>query len=337
MHLLSKLKKRAAALIVRRRRLPKTASASGNDGVTDSFYTPYLPPTSQAVPVHLRLAPIFLLSSTTPHPPSSASASACSSDSSHLPPSPTASDFSAHSSLCTYRGPLAFSSETECAGAVHRPYSDASGFLPRDSAYLSSEAAYEHDPFAKGAVRVVHRSLRRTGKGRRVLRPLETEPERVVGSGFNGREDGDGKEDEGVDDSGVYLPASVADDGFHFTLDLDADADEAEPFTPPRTSTPPPPPPYTSRPSPSPSSPPTSASYTLASASSRARAPTARTYVPPPERANPPQVAPPPPAPELTVPPAARAVRERIRVRSLDPPRLLSPSLPWHPRYTAVN
>ncbi|KAF8188236.1 hypothetical protein K438DRAFT_1972421 [Mycena galopus ATCC 62051] len=61
-------------------------------------------------------------------------------------------------SLCTYRGPLAFSSETDCAGAVHRPYSDASGFLPRDSAYLSSEAAYEHDPFAKGGVRVVHRS-----------------------------------------------------------------------------------------------------------------------------------------------------------------------------------
>ncbi|KAF8188250.1 hypothetical protein K438DRAFT_2019374 [Mycena galopus ATCC 62051] len=278
------------------------ASPSSNGGVTDSLYAPYLPPLQydayfSAGPFPFICAsPPSSSSSTTPHPPSSASA--CSSDSSYLPPSPTASDFSARSSLCTYRGPLAFSSETVCAG---RPYSDASGFLPCDSAYLSSEAAYEHDLFAKGAVRVVHRScealpahgttarsLRRTGKGRRVLRPLEAEPERVLGSGFtghgHGREDGHAKEDEVVHDSGVYLPASITDDGLHFTLDLDADADEAEaePFTPPRTSTPPPPPPYTSRPppSPSPSSPPTStsASYTLASASSLARAPTARTY-----------------------------------------------------------
>ncbi|KAF8188237.1 hypothetical protein K438DRAFT_1764453 [Mycena galopus ATCC 62051] len=44
------------------------------------------------------------------------------------------------------------------------------------------------------------RSLRRTGKGQRVLRPLEAEPERVWGSEFNGhghaREDADAKEDD---------------------------------------------------------------------------------------------------------------------------------------------
>ncbi|KAF8188216.1 hypothetical protein K438DRAFT_1834051 [Mycena galopus ATCC 62051] len=151
------------------------------------------------------------------------------------------------------------------------------------------------------------RSLWGTGKGRRVLRPLA-----LGGGACFGAQRARGREFNGVDDLGVYSPAPVADDGLvHFALDLDA-----EPFTPPRTSTPPHPSHFYFHFSPSaflcsPLSPRcgsigidilTTALMLIASACPNSA------HLPPLERADPPQVAPPPPAPKLVVPFDARTV-----------------------------
>ncbi|KAJ6459630.1 hypothetical protein C8R45DRAFT_942183 [Mycena sanguinolenta] len=282
--LLSKLKKRAAALrgLVRRRRSSASTSApssrtaapmgvtvttenlsvdSGSD--TGALFTPYLPLAAQyerGTTLPFVCAPASSTSCSAPSP--------CSSECSHTPPSSTASSFSARSSLSHYL----------CASRPHSlspVYNDA-----------------DPDPFAKGAVRVVYRScevlpvahgsygggrmggvrpsLRRTGRGRRVGRSSSSIVRSSSSGGHAGEEDS-----KAIDDSGVCLDVEDVSSSSHST------ETETEPFAPPRTSTPPP------RPSnPTPSSLPPSSSLPLSSgfppaanaATKLSRAPTARTF-----------------------------------------------------------
>ncbi|KAJ7802053.1 hypothetical protein B0H14DRAFT_3155252 [Mycena olivaceomarginata] len=264
----NKLKKRAAAFIVRRRRLslPSCASTSSKTApsVDSALFRPYLPLAAQYERASTSAPLAFTCAPGSPPPSPDSSECPCSSDASYAPPSPTASSFSATSSL----------SHSSRYSASDRPYS----FIPDPA--LNGEGVYEDaDPFAKGAVRVVHRScealpstysyhsannnyasyaasprVRRTGRGRRVLiaplihacaRELDVELRELSGEAeFAPTQFAVGKDEEHeeqeIDDSGIFL-------------------DENFTFVPARSSTPPPP---------SPS----------AAASKLTRAPTARTY-----------------------------------------------------------
>ncbi|KAK7064940.1 hypothetical protein R3P38DRAFT_3250431 [Favolaschia claudopus] len=248
--LLAKFKKRAAALVMRRRRIPKASVAAA------------VPRSSLALSLGLSLsdtehnATRNSRSSTT----SSASASsssyspltysmpipfannnansesacgctsdvshACTSDASHAsPPSPTLSCFS--SSACA-------SESSECSILT------ASAYIGTDN-YPS-----DYDPFAKGAVRVVHRSCealpisasmpsasgspcsRRTRARTSMRRPGQGLRSPRLSGGIEEVEVEEGKR---VDDSGVYMQETSGWD----------DVDDDEPpngFSPPRTSTP---------------------------------------------------------------------------------------------------
>ncbi|KAJ7792612.1 hypothetical protein B0H14DRAFT_3499012 [Mycena olivaceomarginata] len=268
--MLSKLKKRAAALVVRRRRLslPSSASISSKTApsVDSALFRPYLPLVAQYERASTSAPLAFTCAPGSPPPSPDSSECSCSSDASHAPPSLTASSFSATSSL----------SHSSRYSASSRPYS----FIPDPA--LNGAGVYEDaDPFAKGAVRVVHRScealpstysyhsannyasyaasprVRRTGRGRRVpiaplirarareldveLRELsgEVEADEFVPTQFAVGKDEEQEEQE-IDDSGIFL-------------------DENFTFVPARSSTPHPPSPSVV-------------------ASKLTRAPTARTY-----------------------------------------------------------
>ncbi|KAJ7802727.1 hypothetical protein B0H14DRAFT_3884418 [Mycena olivaceomarginata] len=167
--MLSQLKKRAAALI---------AAPSVDSGL----FRPYLPLAAQYEHASTSASLAFTCAPGSPPPSPDSSECPCSSDASHAPLSPTASSCSATSSL----------SHSSRYSSTDRPYS----FIPDPA--LNGEGVYEDaDPFAKGAVRVVHRScealpstysyhstntyssyaasprVRRTGRGRRVpIAPL---------------------------------------------------------------------------------------------------------------------------------------------------------------------
>ncbi|KAJ7787765.1 hypothetical protein B0H14DRAFT_3892891 [Mycena olivaceomarginata] len=217
-----KLKKRAAALIVRRRlSLPSSSSTSKSVGaapsVDSAMFRPYLPLAAQYERVSTSAPLAFTCAPGSPPPSPDSSECPCSSDASHAPPSPTASSFSATSSL-----------------------SHSSRYFQRRPPGVYEDA----DPFAKGAVRVVHRScevlpstysyhsannnysgcatsprVRRTGRGRRVpiaplirarARELDVELRELSGEaevdGFAPTQFAIGKDEEQeIDDSGIFL------------------------------------------------------------------------------------------------------------------------------------
>ncbi|KAJ7690284.1 hypothetical protein B0H14DRAFT_3665955 [Mycena olivaceomarginata] len=179
-----------------------------------------------------------------------------SSDASHAPPSPTASSCSATSSL----------SHSSRYSSSDRPYS----FIPAPTTdpALNGEGVYEDtDPFAKGAVRVVHRSCEALpstysyhstnnyssyaasprGAGRRAELSGEAEVDGFAPTQFVVGKD----EEQEIDDSGIFL---------------------TEDFVPARSFTPPPSSPSSAADSPNGSSSPPQRTAGLA------RAPTARTY-----------------------------------------------------------
>ncbi|KAJ7833729.1 hypothetical protein B0H14DRAFT_3871569 [Mycena olivaceomarginata] len=180
--MLSQLKKRGSSpfqVTVPLRPRPRLASTRACSGRT-------LPLAAQYEHASTSASLAFTCAPGSPPPSPDSSECPCSSDASHAPPSPTASSFSATSSL----------SHSSRYSTSDRPYS----FIPASTAgpALNGEGVYEDaDPFAKGAVRVVHRScealsstysyhstntyssyaasprVRRTGRGRRVpIAPL---------------------------------------------------------------------------------------------------------------------------------------------------------------------
>ncbi|KAJ7792600.1 hypothetical protein B0H14DRAFT_3160076 [Mycena olivaceomarginata] len=230
--MLSKLKKRAAALIVQQRRLSLPISGSTSSKSVDSvLFRPYVPLAAQYERASTSAPLAFTCAPGSPPPSPDSSECPCSSDASHAPPSPTASSFSATSSL----------SHSSRYSSADRPYS----FIPDPA--LNGAGVYEDaDPFAKGAVRVVHRScealpstysyhsannnyagyatsprIRRTGRGRRVpiaplirarARELDVELRELNGEvevGFVPTQFAVGKDEEQeeqeIDDSGIFL------------------------------------------------------------------------------------------------------------------------------------
>ncbi|KAF7340342.1 hypothetical protein MVEN_01953400 [Mycena venus] len=278
--LLTKLKKRAAALIVRRRRHSSTATLRASATMPcdldrssggDSLFAPYLPLVAQyerglAVPSSYSFTcaspPSGPSSSAPPSPPPSESP--CASESSHAPPSPTASTFS--DSTCT---------------SEERPYS----VFTADAPFPYDGAGVDADPFAKGAVRVVHHScdalplsasyspprlLRRGGRATPRASMRRTGQGRRFHSSANAKEEGGAR----VDDSGVYVQEESYEEP-DWTLALPTPSQAS--FYPPRTSTPPPQagPSSPARPSPMVH---TGNAFPPSSGSSLARAPTARTF-----------------------------------------------------------
>ncbi|KAJ7323611.1 hypothetical protein DFH08DRAFT_969155 [Mycena albidolilacea] len=283
--MLSKLKKRAAALIVRRRRLSLPISASTSSkaapSVDSALFRPYLPLAAQYECVSTSAPLSFTCAPGSPPPTPDSSECPCSSDASHAPPSPTASSFSATSSL----------SHSSRYSSADRPYS----FIPASTVGDLDTGVYEDaDPFAKGAVRVVHRScealpstysyhstnnyasyaasprVRRTGRGRRVpIAPLIRARAREL--------DVELRELSGEAEADEFAPTQ-------FAIGKDEEPEEQEiddsgifldeEFVPARSSTPP-----TSSPSSAAYSPNGSASSSQRTGTAGlARAPTARTY-----------------------------------------------------------
>ncbi|KAJ7660765.1 hypothetical protein DFH06DRAFT_1193237 [Mycena polygramma] len=296
--LLAKLKKRvAAALAVKRRRkvAPRVVSQISEssesdvnrDSVADSLFMPYhfastffapSPPpcTSASASSSVSASTSCSGSSESACPASSSSEGACSSAASP-PPSPTASSFS-DSGVSRYPYP-------------YYPYSystrELSADPPRPSSFLT-DSAHGHtgeydegaaDPFAKGAVRVVHHScealpgyhrsgawLRGNGNSRYAGRARAGREKRVR---VRVRREGKQVEREReVDDSGVYVEVGVharENEEHEWTLASSPRSTAAyypslppspaspfqasTSFNPPRTSTPPlPPPPTTDSP-----------------------------------------------------------------------------------------
>ncbi|KAJ6531663.1 hypothetical protein DFH09DRAFT_1326424 [Mycena vulgaris] len=140
-------------------RLPPPSALETRFGSADLEldFAPYLPLAVQ----YERLSPYAIrTSSLITHPESS---------SSHAPPSPTASSFESSSFECSSSTDTHFHSPTTPAFTLHRPWS----VLPIDA------EAPDDDPFAKGDVRIVHRScevlpspparpVRRMGRRRRL-------------------------------------------------------------------------------------------------------------------------------------------------------------------------
>ncbi|KAJ7649458.1 hypothetical protein DFH06DRAFT_1420940 [Mycena polygramma] len=277
--LLAKLKKRvAAALAVKRRRkvAPRVVSQISEssesdvnrDSVADSLFMPYhfastffapSPPpcTSASASSSASASTSCSGSSESACPASSSSEGACSSAASP-PPSPTASSFS-DSGVSPYPYPYYPSVQTRRALRLSSP-TPPTGTLG---------AA---DPFAKGAVRVVHHScealpgyhrsgawLRGNGNSRYGGRARPGREKRVRVRVR--REEKQEEREREVDDSGVYVDVGVdaREDGeHHWTF---ASSPRSTPayypspppspaspfhastsFAPPRTSTPPPPP-----------------------------------------------------------------------------------------------
>ncbi|KAJ7833731.1 hypothetical protein B0H14DRAFT_2591332 [Mycena olivaceomarginata] len=185
--MLSKLEKRAAALIVALPPSSSSTSSKAAPSVDSALFRPYLPLAAQYERASNSASLAFACAPGSPPPSPDSSECPCSSNASHAPPSPTASSFSATSSL----------SHSSRYSSADRPYSFIPASTVADPA-LNGEGVYEDaDPFAKGAVRVVHRScealpstysyhstnnysgyaaslrVRRTGRGRRVpIAPL---------------------------------------------------------------------------------------------------------------------------------------------------------------------
>ncbi|KAJ7744078.1 hypothetical protein B0H16DRAFT_1560133 [Mycena metata] len=192
--LLVKLKKRAAAFVRRRRGLHSSSHKPGVRSVHvqvqtiadegELLFEPYLPLAAQyerargsagaVYPFLLPSTPNTSLTGASFASPSSEesyypfSAHTAQSEDSHTPPSPTASTFSSASSSaggCSSAASPAHS-YSGCITEPERPWSVAtydSGLAGLSSASPSSFPAapfgYDHeDPFAKGAVRIVHHS-----------------------------------------------------------------------------------------------------------------------------------------------------------------------------------
>ncbi|KAJ7792618.1 hypothetical protein B0H14DRAFT_3562740 [Mycena olivaceomarginata] len=255
--MLSKLKKRAVALIVRRRRLSLPISGSTSSKSVDSaLFRPYVPLAAQYERASTFAPLAFTCAPRLPPLPSPDS----DPDSSECPARPTPR---------TPRPrppppPSPRPAPSRTPPATPAPTARTRSSLPppwRTPRSMGAGVYEDADPFAKGAVRVVHRScealsstylyhsannnysgyaasprVRRTGRGRRVpiaplirarARELDVELRELSGEvEFAPTQFGVGKdeqqEEQEIDDSGIFLDENFA-------------------FVPARSSTPPPP------------------------------------------------------------------------------------------------